>query len=162
MRIAAPTLVGLIVLVLVACRGPSGGSDGASGLPPAGSTAIAGSTWLESGASLYMQYCASCHGPTAQGNGPAAESLRKAPSDLTQLFRRYGQPLPKERLAAVIDGRAEIPAHGSREMPVWGQQLYAGDRPDTPARDAARSGTILLILEYLETQQRPETPAQTR
>lgn len=45
---------------------------------------------------------------------------------------------------------------------MWGQQLYAGDRPDTPARDAARSGTILLILEYLETQQRPGTPAPTR
>ncbi|MBM4259473.1 MAG: cytochrome c [Deltaproteobacteria bacterium] len=29
------------------------------------------------GAVLYQQYCASCHGPTGKGNGPVAASLQQ-------------------------------------------------------------------------------------
>jgi mono/diheme cytochrome c family protein len=158
MRSAALTLS---VLLLGACHSPSGGIDREVEAPLDGSVAIRDRALLESGAGLYLKYCASCHGVTARGNGPVAGSLRKPPADLTQLARRYGQPLPKERLAAFIDGREALAAHGSREMPVWGETLYAGERPDTPARDAARSGTIRLILEYLETRQdtvAPSTP----
>lgn len=152
----------LVTLVLGGCRGSSGtiaGMGGSGGATPASSR---DEPLLESGAGLYLQYCASCHGVTAQGNGPAAAALRKSPTDLTRLAERYGQPLPMERLAAWIDGRTATSAHGSREMPVWGEQLYAGDRPDSPARDAARSGTILLILEYLDTQQRYTVPSTER
>lgn len=150
----------LVALLLAACRSPAGGAD-AGAVPAAGVRAASvDEPLLESGAGLYMQYCASCHGVTAQGDGPAAPALLTPPSDLTRLEERHGQPLPMERLAAWIDGRNAVPAHGSREMPVWGERLYAGDRPDSPARDAARSGTILLILEYLDTQQRSAAPSR--
>ncbi len=149
----------LALLLLGACRSPSGTVDGE--FEPAGTDPAVrrDGPLIESGAGLYMQYCASCHGPTGQGNGPAAAGLRKPPSDLTRLDERYGQPLPKERLAAFIDGRTAVAAHGTRDMPVWGEKLYAGERPDSPARDAARAGTILLILEYLDTQQRSIAPS---
>lgn len=110
-------------------------------------------TAIESGADLYTRYCASCHGVAAQGDGPAAATLRKPPSDLTRLGPRWGTPLDRERLAAFIDGREGPRAHGTPEMPVWGEQLYAGERPESTAREAARRGTILLILEYLDTLQ---------
>src|SRR5690606_4227871 len=48
-------------------------------------------------------------------------------------------------------------------MPVWGERLYAGEREESPAREEARRGAILLILEYLQTlQQPPETPDGAR
>jgi hypothetical protein len=150
----------LVLLLSGSCRSPSSSVDGR--FEPAGADPAArrDEPLLESGAGLYMQYCASCHGATAQGNGPAAAALRQPPSDLTRLDERYGEPLPKERLASLIDGRVAVAAHGTREMPVWGEKLYAGDRPDSPARDAARAGTILLILEYLDTQQRSIAPSK--
>lgn len=152
----------LFTLLLAGCRSPSGSVDGVAVPAGAAHASSLEEPLLESGAGLYLQYCASCHGVAAQGNGPAAAALRKPPADLTRLVERYGQPLPKERLAALIDGRTPVLAHGSREMPVWGEELYAGDRPESPARDAARSGTILLILEYLDTQQRPAAPSISR
>ncbi len=155
MRSAALALLALPVsLLLVGCRSPSGGVDDIGAPTGAARASSLDEPLLESGAGLYMRYCASCHGVAARGDGPAAAALRTPPADLTRLAERYGQPLPMERLAAFVDGRAAVRAHGSREMPVWGEALYAGDRPDTPAREAARSGTILLILEYLDTQQR--------
>jgi high-affinity iron transporter len=36
---------------------------------------------LEEGAKLYAQSCASCHGPTGHGDGPAAAALRPRPAD---------------------------------------------------------------------------------
>lgn len=152
----------LVTLLLAGCRSPSGSVETLE--VPAGSARVSSldEPLLESGAGLYMQYCASCHGVAARGDGPAAAALRNSPADLTRLVERYGQPLPMERLAASIDGRSAVPAHGSREMPVWGERLYAGDRPESPAREAARRGTILLILEYLDTQQRPAVPSTSR
>ena len=109
--------------------------------------------WVESGARLYMGYCASCHGVAGRGGGPVASSLVKPPADLTRLGERYGLPLPKDDLARFIDGRSLVASHGTREMPVWGEELYPGDTESEP-REAARRGTILLILEYLDTIQR--------
>lgn len=37
---------------------------------------------IEAGARLYAVNCASCHGETGKGDGPAAEALEKKPSDL--------------------------------------------------------------------------------
>ena len=42
------------------------------------------------GEEAYRRYCASCHGLEGKGDGPVAASLRRAPTDLTQLARRSG------------------------------------------------------------------------
>jgi mono/diheme cytochrome c family protein len=155
MRLA---LLALPLLALAGCAGLGGGGEEA----PAAAAApgMERSDVVESGADLYTSYCASCHGVSAQGDGPAAETLRKPPSDLTRLGARWGSPLDKERLANFVDGREAPRAHGPPGMPVWGERLYPGERAESPAREAARRGTILLILEYLETLQRPaEAPA---
>jgi len=148
-------LLALPLVAIAGCRSVSG-SERAEAPPAAAAPAGA----VESGTDLYLQYCASCHGVGAHGDGPTAETLRKPPSDLTRLSARWGAPLDKERLATFIDGRDAPRAHGTPEMPVWGERLYAGERAHSPAREAARRGTILLILEYLETLQQPaEAPA---
>ena len=71
------------------------------------------------GRKLYVQYCASCHGMDAKGNGPVAASLKVAPSDLTMLAKKHGHwdALVVEQ---GIGGEMSVPAHGTREMPVWG------------------------------------------
>ena len=43
-----------------------------------------------SGKETYTQYCASCHGADARGNGPAAIALKTPPPDLTTLSNRHG------------------------------------------------------------------------
>ena len=120
----------------------------------------------QTGAQLYARYCASCHGVGGHGDGPLVVVLTAKPADLTRLGEKYGRPLPSQPIAAFIDGRSDVKAHGPREMPVWGEQLYRGEpgrspAPDTPsgqAREAARRGAIELIVAYLQTIQQPAEP----
>ena len=73
------------------------------------------------GPMLFKQYCATCHGLGAKGDGPTAPSLKKAPTDLT-MIQEKGKPFPGERVVHLIAGEGEMTtAHGNREMPVWGR-----------------------------------------
>lgn len=73
-----------------------------------------------SGAEMYHAYCAVCHGVDGKGNGPAAPALRRTPPDLTLLTRKNGGQFPTFRVSNIITGDAAVAAHGSREMPMWG------------------------------------------
>ena len=72
------------------------------------------------GVDLFKEYCAVCHGSAAKGDGPAAEALKKRPSDLTQLARKNGGSFPELQVMNYIKGEDVVAAHGSRDMPVWG------------------------------------------
>jgi hypothetical protein len=67
------------------------------------------------GAELYHRYCASCHGINGTGDGPAAQWLEPRPASLRQ------STLDLAALVERIDGRREVPGHGSSDMPVWGK-----------------------------------------
>jgi mono/diheme cytochrome c family protein len=151
-----PGLALLVLALLAACADRPGREERA----PAPGAARA--ELIASGAELYASYCASCHGASARGDGPAAASLDPPPSDLTTLAARWGRPLDRERLADFVDGRNAPRAHGPPGMPVWGERLYSGEREESPAREEARRGAILLILEYLQTLQQPEPPDGAR
>lgn len=60
------------------------------------------------------------HGSAAKGDGPMADQLGTAPAGLTQLAKKNGGIFPINAVYEKIDGRQEVKAHGSREMPVWG------------------------------------------
>jgi mono/diheme cytochrome c family protein len=103
---------------------------------------------------LYLTHCQGCHGLEGRGNGPAAASLRTQPADLTRLWQRYGSPLDRERLTMYIDGRGLLEVHGSREMPVWGDEFFEDAPPLTPNLvEAAKQHLIAVLVEYLETIQ---------
>ena len=86
------------------------------------------SIFIEVGEWEYMSSCATCHSATGKGYGPYLQHLADgeyvvpALPDLTTLSRLNKGKFPAERIREVIDGRAEIKAHGPREMPVWGSE----------------------------------------
>jgi len=103
------------------------------------------------GSRIYAHACAACHGIGADGRGPVATVLSPPPRDLRTLARRYGDPLPTDRIAQFIDGRELVKAHGPREMPVWGDQLR--ERGKSPDPEAAVRRKIDAIVAYLATLQ---------
>jgi mono/diheme cytochrome c family protein len=77
-----------------------------------------------SGKEMYLQYCASCHGKDGRGDGPAASALKVAPMNLATLAARNNGNFPDVRVARIIEGLDELTAHGSRDMPTWGQVFH--------------------------------------
>jgi len=106
-----------------------------------------------SGAELYRVFCASCHGAHAHGNGPVAGSLKVKAPDLTRIARRRDGHFPDETITQIIDGREPRTAHGTRDMPVWGQEFY-GMSGDDPARRARSDELIARMVDYLRSIQR--------
>lgn len=104
------------------------------------------------GKAPFDQYCASCHGPAADGNGPVAAELKVAPADLRKLGRKYGTPLPMPKLREFVDGRTMARAHGTGDMPVWGEKLVH-NVPSTVNSEFFKRGMIIGILDYIETLQ---------
>jgi mono/diheme cytochrome c family protein len=72
-----------------------------------------------SGAELYAQHCAACHGNDLKGTGPAPYPFREAP-DLTTLARHHGGKFPDSYVSKVLREGVVMPAHGPAEMPIWG------------------------------------------
>jgi len=121
------------------------------GLLIAGPAVAAGKA--DPGKSEYEVSCAVCHGVTGKGDGPYKLSLSKAPSDLTLLQRKNNGTYPFDRVYAMIDGRVDVAAHGTREMPIWGRRYsveaaeYYVDVPYDP--EAYVRGRILAVTEYV-------------
>jgi mono/diheme cytochrome c family protein len=102
------------------------------------------------GRALFMQYCASCHGPNGAGNGPLASSLSTPPANLRLLALHFGNPLPQDVIARFIDGRAEVKAHGPRDMPVWGERFYAESNGEEH-KVADRVAKLVAFLQSIQT-----------
>jgi mono/diheme cytochrome c family protein len=106
------------------------------------------------GKSLFMTSCASCHGIDGKGNGPLSEQLKLVPPDLTVLVKKNGGVFPIRALSEVIDGRREVAAHGTRNMPVWGD-LYAPVQSsylkvtEQHINEQVVRGYILALIDYL-------------
>lgn len=96
---------------------------------------------------MFHEYCAACHGDQAQGNGPAAEALKKAPADLTQIARKNGGKFPKTQVMRVIEGADVVAAHGSRPMPVWGNIFRSLEN------QSVATLRVNMLADYIETLQ---------
>jgi mono/diheme cytochrome c family protein len=142
--------VALLGAVLFAAD-PVAGAD-----PDAGDAAEARPKNLmaSEGEALFLRHCAACHGISARGDGPAASVLATPPANLTGIAARRGGVFPAGDVAAIIDGRFELPAHGSREMPIWGRRLGEPIAEGAESDEVAR-GRIDLLVEYLQSIQDP-------
>jgi mono/diheme cytochrome c family protein len=89
----------------------------------AGLAAAAQAEDLDIGKSEFQSSCASCHGADAKGKGPVSDQLKVPPRDLTMLAKNNNGVFPTDAVYETIDGLKTIPAHGTREMPIWGERF---------------------------------------
>jgi mono/diheme cytochrome c family protein len=105
-----------------------------------------------SGRALYAENCAVCHGERARGDGPAAEGLQPAPTDLTLLSRRNGGVFPLIAVMNQIDGyKREAGA-----MPDFGE-LFDGPLVPVDTGDGVFTPTpvpLYALAEHLRILQR--------
>ncbi len=95
---------------------------------------------------MFDSYCAVCHGKDAKGTGPAAASMKKTPADLTKISARNGGAFPDVKVRRYIEGLDEVAAHGTRDMPMWGDLFKSLNRDTAQLRIAA-------LADYLKTIQ---------
>lgn len=76
---------------------------------------------------MFAAYCAVCHGTAGKGDGPVAKALKNRPVDLTTLSRINGGTFPQVRVMGYITGEETVAAHGTRDMPIWGELFRSLD-----------------------------------
>jgi len=78
-----------------------------------------------SGTEMYKTYCAVCHGVDGKGSGPAADALKVPPTDLTTMAARNGGKFPALKVEAMLRGESPRAAHGTKDMPIWGNLFWS-------------------------------------
>ncbi len=105
-----------------------------------------------SGKEMYKAYCAACHGTDGRGKGPAAAALKNAPTDLTTLAQRNGGNFPMDRVIAELRFGVPTVAHGTAEMPIWGNLMLTLS-PSSQTNRTLMFERIHNLSEYLKTMQ---------
>jgi mono/diheme cytochrome c family protein len=106
-------------------------------------------TSASNGKQMFDTYCAVCHGKDAKGTGPAAKALTKTPADLTRISARNGGTFPDVRVKRFIEGLDEVPAHGTRDMPMWGELFRSLD----PGNSGFAQIRVQALNDYLKSLQ---------
>jgi mono/diheme cytochrome c family protein len=101
-----------------------------------------------SGRDNFALYCAPCHGRDGKGDGPVAAALKTTPADLTRIAMRNKGVFSADRVRRFVTNGAEVPAHGSSAMPVWGPTFRALDSSDQLV--AIRIANVVVYLESIQ------------
>jgi len=104
-----------------------------------------------SGKQMFTNYCAPCHGMDGKGNGPAASALRTQPTDLTGLCKKNHGKFPDTHIVSVLQFGADVPAHGSAQMPVWGPILGKMNHTN-PQEKLLRISNLSRYLESIQAK----------
>jgi mono/diheme cytochrome c family protein len=115
-------------------------------------TASATDYLAASGETLFGKFCASCHGADAKGHGPVAKYMKVPPPDLTRIAQRHGGKFDADEIAKIVDGRIVIGAHGTRAMPIWGEEFTRAEIGEPQAEKSTQT-VISRIVDYLRTLQ---------
>lgn len=129
-----------VALLLAGCDESALAPGSASGAGPDGPT----------GATLYADYCASCHGDDVRGGTGGATRA----ADLTVLSKNNGGAFPAAYVMSTIDGYAREETHGP--MPIFGELLGGElavweDEAGTPTPTPV---ALIRLADYLESLQR--------
>ena len=106
-------------------------------------------TSAQSGKQMFQAYCASCHGATGKGDGPAAPALNPPPGDLTALSKKNGGQFPADRVLSILRGQETVTAHGNRDMPVWGKVFWSMSQ----GHESEVNQRITNLTHYVESLQ---------
>ena len=104
------------------------------------------------GPELFVAACAGCHGKDARGGIASIPGERVVAPDLTRIAVRRGVFSDRE-IFMIVDGQADLRAHGPRNMPVWGYEFFGQDPDDEVAHDQAVARVERLVA-YLRAIQR--------
>ena len=107
---------------------------------------------LAAGRERFLNDCATCHGVDGGGRGPVAAVLKITPPDLTRIASRHHGNFPYPDVYAAIDGRNLPLAHGTQDMPIWGDR-YKEPLPATGEKRVRQR--IDELVRYLESIQQP-------
>jgi mono/diheme cytochrome c family protein len=102
------------------------------------------------GARLYFNHCAACHGDEGEGTGPVAASMRVTVPNLRTLAQRNGGAFPTDAVRAYVDGRSIPASHGDRVMPIWGDVFLGADKS---ADDRTIRRRIAAVVDFISTLQ---------
>lgn len=122
-------------------------------------SAAASANGISAGEREFRSNCAGCHSIDGKP-APFVEFLKSTPTDLTALAKNNAGVFPFQRVYEVIDGRAEVKAHGPRDMPIWG--IEYGDAADEYYADYFRTydteafvrSRVFALIEYLNSIQK--------
>lgn len=108
----------------------------------------------KSGATLFEQNCAICHGANARGAGAAAVNLEQVPPDLTLIAERNGGLFPSDDVLAKIHGYGG-PGHFG-DMPDFAD-IDTGENVMWETQNGQKIATpraLVALVRYLEGLQR--------
>ncbi len=105
----------------------------------------------DSGKQMYKDYCAACHGMEGKGNGPAVEFLKAPPPDLTIMGKGHDDMYVTNHVRTVLRFGTENKAHGTLDMPLWGQMFNALNN-----NDAVVTLRISNLCEYVQSIQQKQ------
>lgn len=107
----------------------------------------------------FANSCVQCHGTAGKGDGPLVGFLTGSIPDITQLQKNNGGVFPVTRVFGIIDGTEKVGAHGTSEMPAWGQR-YRKAAPEWLAyqgapgeAEAVAQLRVLALVEYVASLQ---------
>jgi mono/diheme cytochrome c family protein len=103
------------------------------------------SSGSESGAQLYKNYCAACHGVKGKGDGQVARYLKGPPADLSTLAQRNNGRYPADRVTATLRNGTDN-VHGTSDMPIWGPVFQSRGKDMAQTR-------IRKLTEFVESLQ---------
>jgi mono/diheme cytochrome c family protein len=118
----------ILVALLTACSEGDGAeteSEAAATLEPvpaefAGKSNPFGAEAATQGQETFQTYCATCHGPEGQGDGPAGQSLDPKPRDLAGLQAKVGDDYLYWRISNGKTGTAMVAWEGIlTEEQIW-------------------------------------------
>ena len=107
----------------------------------------------------YENNCIACHGTTGKGDGPYAGIIDTKVPDMSMLQKNNNGVFPFDRVYQTIDGRLEVKAHGSRDMPIWGNEYngkaaeYYSDYLRDYSADGFVRGRILALVNHIYSLQ---------
>ena len=113
----------------------------------------------ELGQREYMNSCAQCHGAKGAGDGVMVGFLSSSAPALTQLQKDNGGVFPVAKLYDIIEGGIDVGAHGTSEMPAWGERYNTkaptmlGEMYSPADQEAFVRGRILALIEHISTLQ---------
>ncbi|MEM9544839.1 MAG: cytochrome c [Bacteroidota bacterium] len=112
--------------------------------PPKNSRAVQ----AQKGKLHFQKYCSVCHGQ--DGTGLVIDTFDIQPADLTMIrATRKNDEFPILEIANIIDGRKMSKAHGTRDMPIWGE-VFSTDDHLTESQIKGKLGEIIAYLMSIQ------------